>query len=125
MENINIQGSRKVPTVLLNPRKGVFELKGNSIPEDAGKFYQPIVDKLEEYFGSPHPVTQFNIHLLYYNTSTSKWLLNIFRLAKKYMEMGHEINIKWYYDEDDEVIQEAVLDYEKILEVPIQKQIAS
>ena len=114
-----MQGTQKCPSVLLDPKNGIFELKGNSIPEDAGAFFKPIMERLEEYFCSPYPLTIINIALEYYNSSTSKWLLSLFQMLKDQDQKGNNVFIKWYYDDGDEESLAAAEDYSKMLNIPI------
>ena len=114
-----IKGNRKNPNFILDPESGLIEFKGNSIPEDAGAFYKPILHKIEEYFLTPYPLTVVSISLKYYNSSTSKWLLNLFQLFKKFNERGYDIFIKWYYDADDEESIYTAQDYSNLLDIPI------
>ncbi len=120
MEKLSIKGTKKHPTVLLDPKKGLFEIRGNSIPEDAGKFYQPIMDALEEYFNNNPDNTIVNFKLVYYNSATSKWLLNLLKMIQNVPDVHDKVEIYWYYQEGDEEIYEAGLDYRGILGLPIQ-----
>lgn len=119
MEKLIIHGSRKHPSIVIDPENGMLEIKGNSIPEDAGAFYKPIVNKIEEYFYSPYPLTIVSINLNYYNSSTSKWLLTIFQILKKHNQNGHNIFVKWYYEDSDDASYDAAIDYCKLLNIPI------
>ena len=119
MERFEIQATQKMPKVIIDPEYGLFEICGNSIPEDAGVFYKNILKKLEEYFLAPHPLTIVNISLRYYNTSTARWLFNLFKAIKRNREQGHEIFIKWYYDDGDEESYGTAVDYSKLLNIPI------
>ena len=94
-------------------------MKGNSIPEDAGAFYKPIFNKLEEYFFSPFPLTIVNLSLEYYNSSTSKWLMTLFQILKLQDQKGNNVFIKWYYDEGDEESLAAAEDYSRMMNIPI------
>ena len=75
MEKIAIEGSPKTPTINFDTDKGFLEIKGRSIPENSIEFYKPLVDSLEKYAGKPQPVTNVNIQLEYFNTSSSKCIL--------------------------------------------------
>ncbi len=119
MEKLIIEGNQKNPSIVLDPQNGVFEIKGNSIPEDANAFFQPIFDSLEEYFYTPFPLTIVNIALNYYNSSTSKWLLLLFQMLKSQDQKGNNVFIKWYYDEGDEESLAAAEDYSKMMNIPI------
>ena len=125
MKKLVSQGSKKTPKVFLDSKNGSFELKGNSIPEDPSGFYEPILKKLEKYFQSPQPLTHIQINLNYFNSSSSKWIFNLLKLAKKYADEGHEIQIDWFIDEEDEDSKETVLDYQNLLDIPIRVMEAS
>jgi hypothetical protein len=79
MSNFVLEGSPKTPTVNLSADKGVLELKGRSIPENSIEFYKPIFDWVENYGNSPKPETQVNVVLEYFNTSSSKCILDFFK----------------------------------------------
>jgi hypothetical protein len=119
MDRFFIDASAKMPMVLIDPEKGLIEIAGNSIPEDAGSFYRMLIAKVEEYFIEDHPFTNVNIDLKYFNTSTAKWLISLFRLFKKYSDEGKQLFIKWYYDEENDENCEFATDYCKLLNIPI------
>ena len=50
MEEIKIPETEKSPRVLFDPENRLFELEGNSRPENVREFYHPIIDKLRNYF---------------------------------------------------------------------------
>ncbi|MFO8021207.1 MAG: DUF1987 domain-containing protein [Perlabentimonas sp.] len=118
MELINIEGTPKTPTVSMNPETGVVEIKGRSIPENSIEFYKPIVDWLEEYAKTPLPKTTVNVQLEYFNTSSSKCILDVFKRLEVLKQNQNDIVINWYYEEDDEDMLEAGEDYESIIKVP-------
>ena len=118
MELINIEGTPKTPSVNMNPQTGVVEIKGRSIPENSIEFYKPVVDWLEEYAKGPAPKTVVNVQLEYFNTSSSKCILDVFKKLEVIKKDQNEVIINWYYEEDDEDMLEAGEDYESIIKVP-------
>jgi hypothetical protein len=118
MESISFEGTTKTPTVKLEPENGLIEIKGRSIPENSIEFYRPIVEWLEEYAKSPQKKTTVNIQLEYFNTSSSKCILDIFKKLESIKKARNEVVINWYYEEDDEDMLEAGEDYESIIRVP-------
>ncbi len=118
MELINIEGTPKTPTVNMNPETGIVGIKGRSIPENSIEFYKPIVDWLEEYSKTPQPKTVVNVQLEYFNTSSSKCILDVFKKFEALKNDNNEVTINWYYEEDDEDMLEAGEDYESIIKVP-------
>jgi SiaC family regulatory phosphoprotein len=105
MEPIIIDGTPKTPTIRFDSREGIFEIKGRSIPENSVEFYKPLNEWLDGYMQGPLDKTVVNIRLEYFNTSSSKCILDVF-----------EIN--WFYEEDDEDMLEAGEDYDSIIKVP-------
>lgn len=118
MEPINIEGTSKTPTVKFDAGQGVFEIKGRSIPENSVEFYKPLVDWLEAYKEGPLDKTSVNIRLEYFNTSSSKCILDVFKKLEAIHKGKNEVEINWYYEVDDEDMLEAGEDYESIIRVP-------
>ncbi len=118
MESIFIEGTLKTPTVKFDGKTGVVEIKGRSIPENSIEFYKPLVDWLEEYAKKPLEKTQVNVQLEYFNTSSSKCILDVFKKLEAIHKSKHDVVINWYYEEDDEDMLEAGEDYESIIRVP-------
>ena len=118
MEKLIIEGSSKTPTVNFDADSGKIELKGRSIPENSIEFYKPLVDWLEEYMDNAADLTEVNIELEYFNTSSSKCLLDVFKKLEAVYKAGNEVKINWYYEEDDEDMLEAGEDYHSIIKIP-------
>jgi hypothetical protein len=118
METITIEGTPKTPTINFDMEKGLLEIKGRSIPENSIEFYKPLVDWLEKYSSKPKAQTNVNIQLEYFNTSSSKCILDVFKKLEAIHKSGSEIVINWYYETDDEDMLEAGEDYQAIINVP-------
>ncbi|MEA2105977.1 MAG: DUF1987 domain-containing protein [Bacteroidota bacterium] len=118
MESISIEGTPKTPAVSFNAETGVIEIKGRSIPENSIEFYRPLVEWLEEYSKDPQKLTTVNIQLEYFNTSSSKCILDVFKKLESIKKARNDVIINWYYEEDDEDMLEAGEDYESIIRIP-------
>ncbi len=118
MEPISFEGTPKTPTVNFNADTGIVEIKGRSIPENSIEFYKPLVDWLEEYKENAQPMTKVIIQLEYFNTSSSKCILDVFKKLEAVHKAKNPVEIHWYYEEDDEDMLEAGEDYESIIRVP-------
>jgi hypothetical protein len=119
MEPISIEGTPKTPSVKFDANEGVVEIKGRSIPENSIEFYKPLIEWLDEYANEPKPLTKVNVQLEYFNTSSSKCILDVFKkLEAIHKGQKNEVIINWYYEEDDEDMLEAGEDYESIIRVP-------
>ncbi len=118
LEPIRIEGTAKTPTITFTEATGAIDVKGRSIPENSIEFYKPLVDWLEAYSDSPLEKTTVNIQLEYFNTSSSKCILDVFKKLETIHKNGKEVIINWYYEEDDEDMLEAGEDYESIIRIP-------
>jgi hypothetical protein len=115
MESIKLEGTPKTPTVEFSSNNGVLLLKGRSIPENSIEFYKPLINWIEDYSASAPSETVLNVQLEYFNTSSSKCLLDIFKRLER---AGDAVTINWYYEEDDEDMLEAGEDYDAIIDIP-------
>ena len=118
MDPLKIEGTPKTPTVYFDANKGRIEIKGRSIPENSIEFYKPLVDWLDEYLNQTAEKTEVIIQLEYFNTSSSKCILDVFKKLESLYKNGNEVVIDWYYEEDDEDMLEAGEDYQSIIKVP-------
>ncbi|PKR80865.1 nuclear pore complex subunit [Brumimicrobium salinarum] len=118
MENINLEGTPKTPTVNFDATKGELELKGRSIPENSVEFYSSLNKWIEDYGKNPKAETQFNVKLEYFNTSSSKCILDLFKLLEGINGNGTDVKVNWYFEEDDEDMEEAGEDYQAIIPLP-------
>ncbi len=118
MDSIVIEGTPKTPSINFDVVAGKIEIKGRSIPENSIEFYRPLVEWLETYATAPLANTLVNIQLEYFNTSSSKCILDIFKKLENISKAGSNIVINWYYEEDDEDMLEAGEDYQSIIKVP-------
>ncbi|MDG1238927.1 MAG: DUF1987 domain-containing protein [Flavobacteriales bacterium] len=117
MEDLKQEGSAKTPVVEFSA-SGELLLKGRSIPENSIEFYKPLIEWIESYSQSPNSATVLNVQLEYFNTSSSKCILDVFKKLESVS--GSEVSVKWYYEEDDEDMLEAGEDYEAIIDLPFE-----
>ena len=121
IENLIIEGTIKTPTVKLLADKGLIEISGKSIPENSFSFYQPILSWIDNYATQPAPDTEVKIVLEYFNTSSSKCLLDIFRKVEIIMKNGKSnVSVLWHYEAEDEDMMEAGQDYNSLIDLPFQ-----
>ncbi len=121
MEVIKIKGTDDTPNVILDADNGIFEISGRSLPEDVTTFYEPILNWLDEYEEEANEKTVFSFKLVYFNTASSKLILDILMKLEEMHENGKDILIKWYFPEDDEDMEEAGEEYADIVDVPFEQ----
>ena len=120
MEPIIIEGTPKTPTIKFDSRDGIFEIKGRSIPENSVEFYKPLNEWLDAYMQVPLDKTVVNIKLEYFNTSSSKCILDVFKRLEAIHRSKHDVEINWFYEEDDIDIYERGEYISSTINVPIE-----
>ena len=121
MQVIKIQGSDDTPTVTLDKENNIFEISGRSLPEDVVAFYTPILDWLTEYASDPLDKTVFNFKLEYFNTASSKLLLDVLLKLEDIKNDGHDVLVKLHYPDDDEDMLDAGTEYADIVDVEFEQ----
>ncbi|MBQ1697095.1 MAG: DUF1987 domain-containing protein [Bacteroidales bacterium] len=121
MSVIKIQGTDDTPTVTLDKENNIFEISGRSLPEDVVVFYKPILEWLDDYKNDPLDKTVFNFKLEYFNTASSKLLLDVLLKLEDINNDGHDVLVKWHYPDDDEDMEEAGEEYSDIVDVPFEQ----
>ncbi len=123
MDIIRIQGTEDTPKVILDASTDnpYMEISGRSLPEDVVTFYDPILNWLDKYIEKPLEKTIFNFKLEYFNTASSKLLLDILLKLELLHEEGNDVLIRWHFPDDDEDMEEAGEEYADIVEVPFEQ----
>jgi hypothetical protein len=118
MEVINVEATDETPKVVLDADNGVFEFSGKSLPEDVTVFYDPIIEWIEKYAESPNKPTKVVFKMDYFNTASSKLILDILMAFEEIHEEHECVNVDWYFREDDEDMEEAGDEFSDIVEIP-------
>lgn len=116
-----MSGTHQRPTVVIDIEKGFFELSGSSIPENPMEVFSPIFDHLNKYMESPQPLTELHFRLDYFNTSTSKLMLDMIHKMETLTETDNQqVIIKWFYRESDDDMMEIGEDFANLCRLPIE-----
>ncbi len=107
-------------TPLVDFKEGNMLIEGDSYPEDAPAFYQPLIDWCKQYAQSSYvknkqKQTVFTFKSNYYNSSSRPFLLEIVQILNRLCSIGHFVEIIWYYDPNDE-IEEDDINFKMLLE---------
>ena len=110
MEKLIYEPTANSPRIVLDPENRNFEFSGESRPENVRKFYLPILEWLEAYTAEQDKLRddertfgllcQFNFE--YFNSTSAKYILDIFKSLNAISALGIGLEIKWLYEEDDE-----------------------
>jgi hypothetical protein len=97
MEPIFNEPNTYLPLVEFDP-SGRLLMEGRSIPEDVTKLFNPLIEFAKEL---DQKEVIFDINLDYFNTATSKKLLELL----KHLDANSKVEklyINWHYETDDE-----------------------
>jgi hypothetical protein len=101
IKDLIIEGTARTPQVDFNHLTGELILFGKSIPENAAKVYEPLVDWINEYIKSPHHITNLRLNLEYFNSASMLWHAKMIRALAKIKEEDSVLFINLYFDNDD------------------------
>lgn len=116
MEILNLEGTEDTPKIILDKKNGIFEISGRSLPEDSAEFYRPVLEWIAKYSAEPNPATEFVFKLEYFNTASSKLILDVLSALEDIKGM----KINWYFHEDDEDMEEAGQEFSELVEIPFE-----
>lgn len=118
MEVINIKNTARTPLLIADPDKGIIEIRGRSNPENTLQFYTPLINWLNEFAENNLNTLELIVDLEYFNTSTSKSLMDLLRKIRKMGDKGKRVKVSWYYEEDDEDMLETAEIYKSLSKIP-------
>jgi hypothetical protein len=121
MSDFILKASTKTPEINFNGQTGKLELSGRSIPEISNEFYQPVIEWVDTYGKNPQEETVVHAKFEYFNTSSSKQILDIFKKLEILHAKGKsKVSVKWFISEDDEAMEEAGEEYRLLLTMPFE-----
>ncbi|MFP4332291.1 MAG: DUF1987 domain-containing protein [Campylobacterales bacterium] len=117
MKNITIKKTEFTPFVKLDAKKHIHEIRGESYPENSIEYYEPIIEWLEKYIEKlkKREKAVFNLEIIYFNSSTSKILMDIFDILDEGAKKGKTLEVNWYYDEDNDIALECGMEFKEDL----------
>jgi hypothetical protein len=126
MQKLYIRSTETTPEVNFSPEENIFLIRGTSAPEDVRQMYYPIIEWVKLFtdsilesgvvrFSSENPF-KLMIDLDYFNSSSAKFLYDIFFELKRFAAAGIPFSIEWYYDEEDIDMKEAGYDISLLVE---------
>ncbi|PBQ33777.1 nuclear pore complex subunit [Sphingobacteriaceae bacterium] len=119
MQTLNISATEDTPEITFNGEANEFLISGRSLPEDVTTFYKPVFEWLEVFSDTDTPTTTFKFKLEYFNTASSKIILDILMKLEDMMEAKQsKLKIEWYYFESDDDMLEAGEEYKELVEIP-------
>jgi hypothetical protein len=127
MQKLYISPTNTTPEVDFSPQKNIFLIRGISSPEDVRAMYYPVIEwigvfvneiiegKYKSY--APDYPLKFKADLIYFNSSSAKFLYDIFIELKRLIPHGIPVIVEWYYEEEDIDLKEGGMDIALLAEM--------
>ena len=93
-------------------------MRGRCFPENTSIFFDPILDWLVENFKHGPVKARLEVYLEYYNTGTYIRLLELFELLSKLNTEGHDLEVHWYVEEEDDDSMENAKSFMDVAKLP-------
>ena len=109
MENLVCRPTESSPRIFFDDQTNILEIRGSSYMENSLEFYTPVMTWIDSYLLGlkRHDKVQVDIELVYFNSSSSRVLVEIFEnLNEKAFQDGINVDINWFYEaEDDDMLE--------------------
>ena len=115
MNALSYEPEGLLPGIILDKESEKFQIFGKSCPFNGFEFFEPIFEWLDEYIKNPLKNTVLDLNLSYFNTVSAKFLLRIMNKLDTLSDFGHNVKIRWYYEEGDDDMLEEGEEFESIL----------
>ena len=114
MENLSIPPSDGTPAIELNFDTQTLKFSGESYPENAARFFDPVNAWIEEFIdaGNDRSIVA-DFELTMFNSSTAKFLMDIFDMLDDAAASEQSITLNWRYHESNDIIQEFMEDLQE------------
>ena len=105
MKELIIEQATNTPLIDLNRVTGDLLFSGRSIPENATKVYEPVINWVKEYILEPNPTSNLRLDLEYFNTASSIYLARILKILGQIKVPEYVLIIHLYFpvEEFDEM----------------------
>jgi hypothetical protein len=108
MGPLNLDPSKSTPWVRFDPDSRRLDIRGESYPENAAAFFEPILSHVGQWLkASPDGTFRVRFELRYYNSSSSKAIMNLMDLLEEAEDKGWAIEVEWCFHEENEIIRES------------------
>ena len=98
MENLIVEQTEATPEIRFDHSSGILALRGESYPENTAEFYAPMFEWLRKFLAaSGELAVTVNMEIIYFNSSSSKALMNFFDLLDEAAAAGRKIAVNWMY----------------------------
>jgi hypothetical protein len=127
MDSLIIAPTEDSPEVRFTPTSNRLIISGESRPENAGKFYTPVINWIQQFEsilywrkneGGDKSQIIFEFRLDYFNSTSAKYILDIIFSIKKLIVQKYDVVIEWHYDKRDDDMLDAGKEFSEMVDIP-------
>lgn len=121
MKPLKIESTKFTPKVHFDPANHVFLISGFSLPENVSEFYTPVLKWLDNFINEVngnYESIKFTFRLVYYNSGSFKVIINILLKLVSLTKKSVNVDIDWYYDEDDNQLKDIGKELSELVGLP-------
>ena len=119
MQELHISPTSTSPEVHFSPEENIFLIRGISTPEDVRALYYPVIEWIKNYINElliaklknkndkGEASLKFKIDLEYFNSSSAKFLYDIFMELQRLIPADVPFLVEWVYEKEDLDLKEA------------------
>jgi hypothetical protein len=129
METLSVPATEFSPAITLDPFTDKYEFRGESRPENARKFFQPVLDWLDKYNqvlfflksskGDEYVKDlEFNFYFDYLNSTSIKFVYDILKKIEALQPNATSIKVFWFFEPGDDDMKENGEELSKMIKLP-------
>jgi hypothetical protein len=131
MKPIILEKTETTPLVIFNNEINQFRLEGEARPENARKFFGPLINWLDEYNKTLFYLKEeagdsylkkivFEMYFEYLNSSSVKFMFDVLKKIEELKPNLTSLKIKWMYDEKDEDMLDNGNEFATMIDIPFE-----
>ena len=110
MNDLILEATDTAPTIHFQTY-GDLLMNGESRPENVVKFFEPLMNWIDELKSAEPDHITLDFKLEYYNSSSAKFIMELLLKLNNFKN----VLVKWHYDEMDEDLLESGEEFEKLV----------
>lgn len=119
MGYLKIEGSEDCPDILMDADLSIFQIIGNSTPEDVNSVYDPLFDWFDAD-GKELDNCQCKMFFRYLSSASHHKVFNLLKILDDQYSDGKKLSIEWAYEKIDDDMLRLGLDFASILNIPFE-----
>lgn len=117
-----IEGTKDTPRMEVSGTadETIISISGVSMPENPLKFYEDLINEMENYLDKPSGKTKVEMNLSYINSGSLKQLFNLLFILEEIHEDNGGVELIWKFKSTDSLMKDKGEDIKEMIEIPVE-----